>query len=327
MNGPPAASAEFLASFCLVEETDVRLELPKAIALAKRMHEIFRYFEIIYLVNEGARDTVLSAASDIAGTRNLRIVFVNAGHSFYRRRLIAASEAIGDVVVLASFDELDEVDVSALARAAYAHERIQMVRRANSGAVFAVFHHLLTLSSTYRVDPADMRTIALPRGRLESILARSTATLDLRFEPRRGGDYDRYPVEFSPSLRRRTRMVERNELAAELVANSAPRYLKGYAMLAVLVAAGAAVYAVYVVAVLAFVRDVQPGWFSTNIVQAGSTAFIAGGLSIIALGIAEMYERSRGQARWTIVDEVANTTYFEHADKLNVDIEAKVDAA
>lgn len=315
--------AGFLASFCLVEEQGVAEEMPKIAALAAKVAASFKYWEIVYVVGEHARPEVNAAASQIAAIRNLRIVLVNEDISYYRRRVVAASEAIGDVVALSSFEELDAVDLLTLAIRAYETGDVWMGRSPRS-SVLPFFHAMLAAVSTYRVNSADLKSIALPRARLEGLLARPTATLDLRFEPKRGGlVYRRQTATAKPDKHRRSAIAERYELAAELVANSAPRFLKGYAALSIVVVLGSIAYAGYAVETIIFVQDVAPGWFSTAIVQAGSVAFVAGGVAIICLGAAEIYERIQGRSRYTVADEISNTSYFDQTKDINVDVEVQ----
>ena len=196
-----------------------------------------------------------------------------------------------------------------------------MMHRRSGGLLPSLSHSLLALVSGHRVNRQDMQTMAFSRTALERTINRPGATIDLRFEPKNATiNYRRIPCEGSTkgARRRRKSTQERFKLAVELIATSAPRFLKAYAAISVVVLFSALLYAVYVVGVMLVLTDIEQGWFSTNIVQAGSVAFIAGGMAVLSLGIAEMYERLQGRDDWSITEEISNTSYFAETESLNV---------
>jgi hypothetical protein len=250
--------------------------------------------------------------------RNLRILFVRNSAGFYQRRTIAAAEAIGDVVAIGSFAELACVDLPALAAESFRTDEVLLARRAGGPGV-SVLYPLLRLASSHRVNGRDMRSIAFPRARLLEALARESATIDLRFEPKRGESYVRVPVA-QPRGRRRGGHGHRLQLLAEIVSGASGAYLRAYAATSLVAFLAAIAYAVYAIIVVATFRHVQPGWFTTSLVQSGSIAFLALGFAIFALGLARLLEqRDRGPSRG-VVDEVGNINFFRSAPDLNVDV-------
>lgn len=326
MNMPERFREEFLASFCFASEGETEQEISRLSAFAEVLDGRFRYWEIVYVLSERHRERASRLAPVLLQSRNLRIIVVKDDTNFYWRRAIAVSEAIGDVTVLTSFKEVDFVDAPSFADEAYATGEIVLGRSEARLHLVPLFHSLLALISPYRINDRDLQTIAMPRTRLNALLSRSTFALDLRFEPKLGGGYARRAVRVGRSKVRRSAVSDRYELLEELISTSAPRILRAYAALSAFVAGLAGLYALYAVAILLFKPVVQEGWFSTAIVQSGSVGFIALGMTVIGIGVADIAERLTGRSRYRIVEEIANIDFFEDAKDMNVVLAAGVRA-
>jgi hypothetical protein len=310
----------YLVSFCLAQEGDLGPELKAISALASFCNERLQYWEIVYVAGEAHRSAIQAAFHNCAAIKNLRILLVRDAVGYYRRRTIAADEAIGDVVVITCFNEMVTADLLLFAEEALASNRVVIGRRSGKGVLPPLAYSVIGLISQFRVDARDLKTIVLPRNHLVSILARPTAPIDLRFEPKRG---------VAPYLRRElypfrtggeAGLKQRLELLANIFSTSAGRFLSIFALVAAVVSALAAAYGLYAVAVFLLRENVQAGWFSTAIAQSGSTAFLALGLAVIALGIANIVDRLEGATRHEIIDEIGNINFLDRADDLNVQI-------
>jgi hypothetical protein len=315
-----AKSPDYLVSFCLAQEGDLAAELDGISALAASCGQRLQYWEIVYVAGESHRSAIQAAIDKFAAIKSLRIVLVRDVVSYYRRRTIAASEAIGDVVVLTSFSEMAKADLLAFAEEAMARNRIVIGRRAGKGGLQSLSYRLVGLISRYRVDGRDLKTIALPRIHLVAILDRPTAPIDLRFEPKRGVvPYMRKELPLT-SAGGEAGLKQQLELLAEIISTSAARFLAVFALASGIVSAIAASYGLYAIAVILLRDNVQPGWFSTAIAQSGSAAFLSLGLGIIALGIASILDRMDGRTRHEIIDEIGNISFYDRIDDLNVEI-------
>ena len=319
MSGAPPLVEDFLASFCFAGEGDPAAEIGQLSALTEDLNRRFRYWEIVYVLSERFRGEASGFPRVLAKNKNLRIIVVADSINLYRRRAIAVSEAIGDVVVLTSFAEAGAVDPPACAEQAYLTGEILLCCRKARWTPARSLHGLLTALTSHHVNPQDLRTIALPRSRLNGMLARQTLALDLRFEPKRSADRYRRRLVATDSWPRRARLSDRLALLEQLILTSAPRLLRVYAGVSAAVTFLSFLYALYAVAVLLFKSDIQQGWFSTAIVQSGSVGFIAIGMTVIAIGLAGIAERLSGRARGDILDEIANISFFDRTKSANVE--------
>lgn len=311
---------DFLASFCLpAEGAPVAQEIAAVAALSHACAERLRYFEILYVVDERSRAAVDSCAAQLANIANLRILFVRNDSSFYRRRTIAAGEAIGDVVAIGSFAELGAIDLPALAADCFRTDQVLLARRSGRAGL-SLAHPLLRAVASHRIDRRDMRSIAFPRARLLQALARESATIDLRFEPKRGETYVRVPVAQAAGRQPRGN-AHRLQLLAEIISNASSAYLRTYALVSLLAFFAAAAYGLYAVVVVTTFRHVEPGWFTTNLIQSGSVGFLAIGFAIFALGLARLLEQRERGSTLGILDEVGNINFFRSAPDLNVDVD------
>ncbi len=311
---------DYFVSLCFVQEGDPAAEVEMIRTLDRLCRQRLQYWEILYIVGESDRSAITAIVDRFSAIKNLRITLVRDLTSHYQRRATAASEAIGDVVVLSAFNEMMSADLIDFAECAMRENRIVMGHRERRRLDLSVSRWFVGLFSLYRVDSRDLKTIALPRDRLVSILARSTAAIDLRFEPKRGLDpYMRMPVALAKAADAVT-YKHRLDLLLEIVATSAPRFLAAYASISLLVSLLATSYGVYAIVVILARSNVQPGWFSTAISQSGSAAFLSIGMAVVALGIANVLRRVDGGVRNVIVDEIGNISFYEHVHEINVEM-------
>lgn len=309
--------SDFLLSVCLVSEGDLASEFTHLEALGATLNEKFQYTEILYIVSESRRAALRDFADTISTIQNLRIIVVTEAVGFYKRRAIGASESLGEVTILTAFNELD-IDLPALAMISFEAEGVVICTRdGGRGAAFSPVHWGLKAVSTHDVSPRYLRTIAVPRERLNAILTQRGAVLDLRFPPKHAAiAYQQLPI--APAIHPRTTTLgARYQLATELISNSASRFLRAYAGLSVFVIFASIIYAIYAVSAY-FIIDVREGWLSTSIVQSGSVFFIACGMVVLSLGLAEFMERAGRDGQHLITDEITNLTFFRDTKALNV---------
>ena len=151
--------------------------------LAERLDALYRFREIILIVDDTRRERYLGLVEQVS---ELRLFTVHPAIGHYERRVIAAEEAIGDIVLIAAATEIACLDLPALLRQAEDAGSIVLATRAGRRARTGLA--LLTLAlgrlAGFRIDPGDLQTIALPRTLLNRILAHEEPELALRFPPR-----------------------------------------------------------------------------------------------------------------------------------------------
>ena len=95
---PPALREDVLVSACFGELPADAAGFDAVEALARDLDSRFRFREMVVVAEESRKDAYLQLVRRVD---NLRLLIVRDGTAFYRRREIAADEAIGDVVLLA----------------------------------------------------------------------------------------------------------------------------------------------------------------------------------------------------------------------------------
>lgn len=312
-----SGTVDYLASFCVVG--DRHEGLPDDLeALIGRLAARLRYWEVILVIGERYRAEVREAGGRLAAIRNLRILIVGDGESPYRRRQIAAAEALGDVVVVTDPEEATRLDLVDMADQALTAGQIVIGTRRRVRAEFVLLHGPIRLMSGYRVNTRDLRTLALPRAALTRILSRPTAGIDLRFEAKRATErYVRHIVDHDDTGDRLMRW-RRLDLLVEIVSASGPRFLKGFALIALATFIAAGLFAAYAIGIVLFTDDVQPGWFTTNMALSGLTGFLSLWATIGSLAQARTMELMQFQKRDDVVEEIGNIAFFDGTEALNV---------
>lgn len=315
---------DLLVSVGVVDFGGPAQTVPRLIALAQGLGAAFRYFEVLYVLPESRRHELDPLAGELAAVPNLRVLLSGEGTGYYRQRLLAASEAIGDVVALLDLDDLPVEDLALRLGEAHDSRRI-LLGWAQGRRAGRLSYSLLGFASRNYLTAQATRTIIVPRDLLGPMIVRRSAALDLRFEPRTAPSRYLHMAVTRPARRDR-RMLHRGELFTEILLCGAPRFLKAYAAIGFGVALGSLIYALYAVGIILFRSHVQEGWFTTAIAQAGTTAFIAGGMSIMAIAFVSIYERLHGDDDRSLVDEISNTSFFDKGTGRNVELSAAGDA-
>jgi hypothetical protein len=310
--------SDMLVSVAVADTAGPRETIPRLAAASATLAQVFRYFEVVYALDESKRAELDELGPDLAGLTNLRIIVTSEGTRFYRRRFIAAREAIGDVVALVDLDEVPLAElVPRIIESKESKEVLAALRPPGGPGRWT--YRLLSLASRFMISPRAGRTIILPRDWLSVILARESAVIELRFQPRipvtryRRFDVPSWPIGGSGN-------ASRYDVLIEIMRSDAPRYLKAYALAGFFVVLGSIAYMAYALAVLLLMSNVQQGWFSSAVVQAGSTAFIAGGMSILSIAMVAVLEAVRTGNHLPVIAEIGNTNYFDNVVCRNVEV-------
>lgn len=312
---------DVLVSVCLADPPTEAKDTLAVRQLASLIGSRYRFWEIVLVVNpemEGDADDIL------LDVENVRILKVRSTVEYYRRRAIAASEAIGDVVVLTSISEMDRLDILSMIDRCLDEGALVIARR-DAGSMLEPVLQSLGSMSGFRVSTRDLLTAIYTRTLLSRLLMRPERHLALRFPPRDPA----IPVIFEPwpdtaPVRRSPKETRRRlGLAHRLLINAAPSVLSGTALFSVLVIIASLSYAVYGVFVWVFLETVQPGWLTTTLAISLSSTFLGIAIFGITTGIQKLIELLSPHAQDDVVDERSAVDMFgKIKDDLNVEVEA-----
>lgn len=313
---------DIFVSACLADFVPDAKNIDALRRLSVRLGAFYRYWEILVVAQaEAAHDhePLLSAVP------NVRLFKVRNGTPFYRRRVVVASEAIGDVVLLTSVEELPLFDPVNLVETAMARGAIVIGRRDRASAVNPALK-ALGRSAGFRVDERDMLTAAYPRTLLNQLLAHPDRQLALRFPPSDSG----IPVLWiscEDRARRRHSVREfgrRLGLIQRLLVSSAPRVLTLVAYSSLVVVVCAAAFAVYAVVVWLTFEKVQQGWFTTSLVLSLTAAFLGSTTFGLSIGLQKVIEALTDDLSDIVTDERSAVDLFGQViHELNVEVESE----
>lgn len=312
---------DFLLSLAVVGLSWTPQQVAALDRVAGRLARRYQFWEIVVVasIEEDVDPALISALGGIANMRLLRVDDVD---NFYRLRLAAASEAIGDVVVITTGSEMELMDLPALADKVWEQDHAIVMIRERQGLLVSAFFAVLGYLINYRIDPRDTLTAGFPRTWLSLVLARPDADLLLRFERRSGaGHFRRETVPGGVEVPRALRSVGRRfRLLADLLASAAPRVLRTVSALSFAVSVFAVIYGIYAVLIWLLKENVQPGWLTTSLVQVVIVGFLGVTVAGISIGIVKLLDRIEGMLRYTIVDELNTVDFFSKVTDLNVEM-------
>jgi hypothetical protein len=290
--------------------------------LAATLDRAFRFREIILVVDAFQREAFLALVRDVP---NLRLFVVRDGTEYYERRVIAAEEAIGDLVIIGNLDEVAQLDVLAFLAHAEAENAVTMAyrpaRRPFKRLLAWPFIALGKLAG-FNVDPSEFQSIAVPRTLLNLMLAHDEPRLALRFPPRD----PRLPREwFRTEANIATRSAfmglgRRLHLLQSLLVYLTPMILSVVAISSTLLTLVGLAYAAWIIGAVVVVDNLAPGWLTTNAMLAVSAVFMGASTLGLSLGLQHLLRQQRRARGGMVPEEVNRIDLFQQvAFDLNVE--------
>lgn len=249
-------------SVCLTTQDYDESLLGDLKALSELLAGTYRYWEILIVVDSRqARDldALLNAVP------NTRLLIVRSGTALYRARIVAVSDAIGDVILLSTPGEIASLDVLTMLKDANARDVI-VVGRKTGVSLLSAGLKMLGRGAGFQVDERDLQSAAFPKAELTRVLQHDTPQLALRFPPVDA------PVEYisveKSALKSKRRLFgdfgRRMALIQKLLISTAPKVLSVTQILSLLVVLGTMGYVVFIFIVWLTFENVEPGWFTTS---------------------------------------------------------------
>jgi hypothetical protein len=260
---------------------------------------------------------------------NTRLFVVRRGTEYYDRRVIAAEEAIGDLVILGNLEEMAALDVLAFLNFAEAENAVTMAfrpaRRPFKRLLAWPFIALGKLAG-FNVDPAEWQSIAVPRTLLNLLLAHDEPRLALRFPPRD----PRLPREWfrtAVNVESRTAFTgigRRLALLQTLLVYLTPTLLSVVAVSSTILTLVGLAYAAWIVGAVLLVDQLAPGWLTTNAMLAVSAVFMGFSTLGLSLGLQHLLKQQRRLKGALVPEEVNRIDLFQQvAFDLNVVLESE----
>ena len=316
---------DILVSVCFTDASDPELTPKRMAPLVAALSEKFRYWEIL-LVNETGSEAAFEAT--LCAVPNLRYLSVVPGLDNTQRRVIGASEAIGDIVVITSIHEMDTMDIPRMVETAHAENAVIMGQR-DAAAFVEPLIVVLGRASGFNASTRDMQTITLPRTILNRLLSDPNPLLALRFTPRDNTVKVLRQKPNRPLAAPRTvdtdraRARARFDLLARMVTDAGPAFLGTVAALSALVVLGAVLFALYVVVVYLTRETIAEGWTTLSLSIASLLGFLGAALFAICITLRKVAEIIRGSSIDYLVAESSSVDLFDSvANALNVDTDA-----
>lgn len=318
---------DILVSICFSDLPATKAAFATIRDLAQRLDARFRFREIILVVDDNGHEDYLPLVEQIA---DLRLFTIRQGSSYYDRRVIAAEEAIGDVVLIGNFDEITHIDLMKMLEQATSQNAILLATRSNRHSVRSGLSTpiiALGRAAGFKVNLNDLQTIALPRSQLNQVLSHSDPELALRFPPRD----PRLPLSFFPvdsnvpfkggvhQLKRRVQLLQK------LLVYMAPVLLMLVTLSSTALTLLGFGYTVYVVGVWIFLDNLAPGWLTTSAMLTLSASFMGISMLGLSLGLQQVLNHmSKSKSNLEkIAHEINRIDLFgKVASDLNVDLDS-----
>lgn len=312
---------DFIISVCFPQIPKTDEEQSKAILLGTEINKCFRFCEYILISDVSDNNNYDSLIAELG---NVRLLQVRHTASMYRKRVIAASEAIGDVVVLAATNELESLDVTQMIMTACDEGAIVAGERERGNFLSPVFRALGS-SSGFRVTSREMLTTVYPRTLLNRLLANPDPELSMRFLPREK-TLSVINVRAKKTWSRPSSWRElgnRFDISRRLLTSSTPKVLLFVSFLSCFSVFVAIAYSCYAIFIWIFAADVQPGWLTTSLIISFTATFLGVVLFGVSAGLLKIIELLSPPIYDDVIHEKNEVDLLsEVVDDLNVEIQS-----
>jgi hypothetical protein len=325
INNDKGKEIHTLVSVCfsevqVFEIDDIESKLAK---LNNDLSKNYSYFEIIISVSNNFEEY----KKILLNISNLRIITVNKKTNQYEQRVILANEALGDIVLLSAFDELNFFDIYKFIEISNLDKKIVIGRHENISNIEIMakfFFNILGKFSGYKVDLLNAKTISFPRTLLNKILNSQDLELALRFLPR-DNELESVTVNGSSSSNRNKKdFRSRLSLSHKLLINIAPKVLNLASFLSGIALLLSFSYVLYVFFVWLMLDYVEPGWVSLSLVVSITSIFLNSAIFGIVIGIQNISNLLSKGDIYNVVNEFNSSDIFKDVKgELNVEIEVK----
>ena len=121
----------------------------------------------------------------------MRVLLLKPNITYYAKRLISASESIGDFVAIYSYNEATPEVLTDMIKDSISHESIIVSKNIRSKNILNWFIRSVSRSSGFLVNDQIMRTTILPRTYLNKILSNKDREIGIRYIP----SYNNLPIK------------------------------------------------------------------------------------------------------------------------------------
>jgi len=318
----PGLREDVLASLCFADlqpTSETFAALKEAMA---RIDARFRFRELVLVIDDADQKAFLPLLRDLA---NVRLFTIRPGVGHYERRVMAAEEAIGDVVLLASIDEVPQLDLVAMIERAAAGDCVVLAMQPSPGAFnLGISAPLVALghAAGFKVNPRNLKTMGFSRTQVNQLLSHSDPQLALRFPPL---DW-RVPLvvlETSrpPSRHHDLRQTGRRlQLIQKLLVYMAPGLLVLVSLVAALLALLGIGYAFYVLGAWLILDNLAPGWLTTSAILSLTSILLGTAILGLSLGLQQLLRQQGRNSLDNVATEVNRIDLFgQLAGDLNVE--------
>lgn len=312
---------DMFVSIGLTGTREQSAHLAALLDLTRRVDRHFRFWELLMVSEAGAENPLA-----VGSLPHLRLLKVRAGTGISNQRMCIAREAIGNIVLMSSVDEIGQITVPDLIDTAERTHSIVVLRRRGATMLNPALA-ALGRSAGFRVDLRDMLTTIYPRTLLDRVMQHPDAPLALRFPPADAS----MPITVVPCDAKRvragstmSRVGYRLNIFRQLLVSSAPMVLSIIELMSVLVTIAAMIFAIYAVIVWSTFDTVQPGWFSTSLLLSMVAMFLSTSIFALAMGLERVLVLVRGDLSDDLIEEINPIDIFEPIRReLNIDLDGR----
>jgi hypothetical protein len=317
---PAEKIQDMLISVAVLLDSTGPSSFEKLSETAARLADSYRFIDFLIVGDVRCEFDEKAFARVVALCPQSRYLQIEGAFGYDDLIRFACGEVIGDIVVFASVDEIDKVDVLHLLSVLRQGPNMVRLRRNRAPMLELAAARVLKLVTGFDVDPRFLRTIGVNRSLLGQLLNQPSLLSFVRFraatfEP----NHEVIDVDVAAPRRGLRALIGRLEVIANLIGIAAPRLLSFAAALSGLLALMSLAYMLYVGVVLLVKPHVAEGWTTLSLVIAFGLFVQTTALAIICLGVARLFRDQDPQKVGRILNDVSSSDLFRSFTALNIE--------
>lgn len=313
----------FLYSFCFnLEKKNINNRLDILERTSDTIKTKYKFYEIIIILSEETYKLILNRGKR-KKISNIRYIVLKKYVNYYKKRSICAHEAIGDIVFISSFDEIEVFNIIDMISYSISNDKIVVGLKQNSTFLYKVLFLILKLIgylAKIDINQNISGTIAIPRAELNRILEDEYVDLKLRFPPS-----DSY---FTSSTNKTTNyndlkhhnFKDRISIIYMSLLNITPILLRALTFFSGITILTSIFYFIYIIIIWIFKNQIQPGWITVSLSVTGVSFFLSSSSFILSIGLQHIINKIKNKKSDNHY-EIKEIDIFEKTKHdLNVDI-------
>ncbi len=308
-----------LVSIAIIAEHKIDSFLEVIVKQCEKISETYLFTEILIINNSSnfSAKEMIDRLS-VSGAQ-CRVIQFDRKLNFDQLASHAYKESIGDIVLVASVEELQTVPIEVLVEKIYQGQNLVRTKRIKAKFLERLISKIIGILTGLDIDTRFMRTMAMNRSLLSELLPQEDLISFFRFYSRHFEPNQETIKINTPILRKGWKtLTERAWTLAQLLSMSAQRLLSIMVCFSSLLTFLSFIWLNYVIFIYFFKTDVSEGWVSLSFVMGSGFLIQTLTSTVLCLGLSRLLDKQTRHSNSRITSDLSSSDFFKDFNQVNV---------